>query len=153
MKGSWMVLRADHVAGGLFVGLGVLVIALSGDLPVGSLALPGSGFMPKILAVLTAALGVALIVRAGEGRRFAEISWSDGRHAAQVVVLTAACIALLERLGFLLTMMLLVFSLLAVVERRNALLSALYGAMVVALTYVTFEYLLRTPLVTGPFGF
>ena len=47
-----MILRADHVAGAFFVGVGALVIALSGDLPTGTLSLPGSGFMPKIVAVL-----------------------------------------------------------------------------------------------------
>ena len=47
-----MTLRADHVTGAFFLGLGLLVIALSGDLPTGSLSLPGSGFMPKIIAVL-----------------------------------------------------------------------------------------------------
>ena len=46
-----MTLRADHVAGVFFIGLGLLVIALSGDLPTGSLSMPGSGFLPKIVAV------------------------------------------------------------------------------------------------------
>ena len=41
-----MTLRADHVAGAIFVGFGLLVFALSGDLPTGTLSMPGSGFMP-----------------------------------------------------------------------------------------------------------
>ena len=44
-----MQLRADHVAGAAFVGFGALVIALSGDLPVGQLSMPGSGFLPRIV--------------------------------------------------------------------------------------------------------
>ena len=48
-----MTLRADHIAGAFFIGFGVLVLALSGDLPTGSLSMPGSGFLPKISAVLT----------------------------------------------------------------------------------------------------
>ena len=47
-----MTLRADHVAGAFFIGVGLLIIALSGDLPSGTLSLPGSGFLPKIVAVL-----------------------------------------------------------------------------------------------------
>ena len=46
-----MTLRADHVAGAFFLAFGVLIIALSGDLPAGSLSMPGSGFLPKIVAV------------------------------------------------------------------------------------------------------
>ncbi|MGC1899136.1 MAG: tripartite tricarboxylate transporter TctB family protein, partial [Pseudolabrys sp.] len=63
-----MTLRADHVAGAFFVGVGLLVLALSGDLPTGSLSLPGSGFMPKIVAVLTVFFGAVLALRGSESR-------------------------------------------------------------------------------------
>ena len=53
-----MILRADHVAGAAFVVFGIAVIALSGDLPTGQLSMPGSGFMPKIVAVLTIFFGL-----------------------------------------------------------------------------------------------
>ena len=46
-----MNFRSDHVAGAAFVAFGVLIIALSGDLPTGQLSMPGSGFMPKIVKV------------------------------------------------------------------------------------------------------
>ena len=61
-----MTLRADHVAGAFFIGLGLLVIALSGDLPTGTLSLPGSGFLPKIVAVLTIFFGAG--ARLARGR-------------------------------------------------------------------------------------
>ena len=48
---------------------------------------------------------------------------------------------------------LMMVALLVIVERRNPLHAALYSAAVVALTYVTFVYVLKTPLNTGPFGF
>ena len=54
-----MSLRSDHVAGAAFVVFGGLVIALSGDLPVGQLSMPGSGFLPMIVAVLTIIFGLA----------------------------------------------------------------------------------------------
>jgi hypothetical protein len=148
-----MILRADHVAGLAFVGIGALVFALSGDLPVGSLSMPGAGFLPNILAGLSILFGIVLMLRAPEGRPFAEVSWSGGLHAALVVGITAAGIALFERLGFLITMVLLMFALLVIIERRNPLYAGLYSVGVVVVTYVTFEYVLKTPLVTGPFGF
>ena len=49
------------MAGAAFVVFGVLVIALSGDLPIGQLSMPGSGFLPKIVATLTIVFGLALI--------------------------------------------------------------------------------------------
>jgi len=148
-----MTLRSDHVAGAALIGLGALVIALSGDLPFGSLAMPGSGFVPNILAVITIVFGAVLIARASESAPFASVSWSDGKHAALIIVITAVAIVLFERLGFLITMPLMLFVLLVGIERRNPLAAALFSLGVVAATYVTFEYLLKTPLVTGPFGF
>jgi len=148
-----MTLRADHVAGAAFVGFGLLVIALSGDLPMGGLSMPGSGFLPKILAGLMIFFGLVLIARAGESRPFAEVEWTDAKHAAAVTAITAAGIAAFELLGFLITMVLLMFLLLVAIERRPLHWAALYSLGVVGLTYVTFEYLLKTPLVTGPFGF
>ena len=75
-----MTLRADHVAGAFFVGFGMLVIALSGDLPIGSLSIPGSGFLPKILAVLTILFGVVLVAaRARRASPSPSWTWSDAQ--------------------------------------------------------------------------
>ena len=147
-----MTLRADHVAGAFFVGIGVLVIALSGDLPTGTLSLPGSGFMPKIVAVLMIFFGLVLALRGGESKPFAEVPWLDAKHAAMVLAITAISVALYEWLGFLTTNILLMFALLVVIERRKTLPAAIYSVGVVAITYVLFVYLLKTPLQIGPFG-
>lgn len=145
-------LRADHIAGVAFVALGLLVIALSGELPTGQLSMPGSGFLPKIVAVLTIIFGLALVVRAGESPPFAEVSWSDGKHAVLVTIATAAAIALYTYLGFILTMGLMMIGLLIVIERRNPLRAAAYSGAIVLVTYAGFVYLLKTPLPAGPFG-
>ncbi|HEY6024202.1 MAG TPA: tripartite tricarboxylate transporter TctB family protein [Pseudolabrys sp.] len=148
-----MTLRADHVAGAFFIIFGVLVIALSGDLPTGNLSLPGSGFMPKIVAVLTIFFGLVLTLRASESKVFATLTWGDAKHAALVVAITAAAIAVFEWLGFLTTDVLLIFALLVIIERRRLLPATIYSVGVVVVTYVLFVYALKTPLVTGPFGF
>jgi hypothetical protein len=148
-----MTLRADHVAGAAFVAFGVLIIALSGDLPIGGLSMPGSGFLPKILAGFTIAFGIVLIVRGGESRPFAEIEWSDAKHAVAVTAITAVAVYLFEILGFLTTMVAMMFVLLIAIERRPLLNAVLYSLGVVGVTYLTFVYVLKTPLVTGPFGF
>ena len=148
-----MTLRADHVAGAFFVGFGLLVIALSGDLPTGNLSLPGSGFMPKIVASLTVFFGLVLMLRAKESKFFATLTWGDAKHAALVVALTAVAIAAFEWLGFLTTNVLLIFALLVVIERRRLLPATVYSLGVVVTTYVLFVYVLKTPINTGPFGF
>jgi hypothetical protein len=148
-----MNLRSDHVAGAGFVAFGALVIALSGDLPTGQLSMPGSGFLPKIVATLTIVFGLALMARAGESPPFAEVTWSDGMHAALVTLITAIAIALYTQLGFVITMIAMMVALLVIIERRNPLIAFGYSAAIVIVTYVSFEYLLKTPLPESPFTF
>ena len=148
-----MTLRADHVAGGAFAAFGILIIATSGDLPMGSLSFPASGFMPKILAGLMIAFGCVLILRAGENQTFVAIDWSDLKHAGPVVIITALAIALYTVLGFVLTFVLMMLAILVLTERRNVVRAVLYSALTTGLTYVTFVYGLKAPLPTGPLGF
>jgi putative tricarboxylic transport membrane protein len=147
-----MNLRADHVAGAAFVVFGLAIIALSGDLPVGHLSMPGSGFMPMIVACLTIIFGLALVARAGESGPFSELDWADGKHAAMVTGITALAIVLYTSLGFIITMVLMMVGLLVVIERRNPLYAAGYSIAIVMFTYVSFEYLLKTPLPESPFS-
>lgn len=148
-----MTLRGDHVAGAAFIVFGALIIALSGDLPFGNLAMPGAGFMPILIAVLSMILGAVLLLRAGESAPFAAISWSDGKHAAMVVVIAAAAVALYETLGFAITMTLMMIGFLIIIERRNPLRATIFSVAVAAVTLLLFEYVLQTPLAEGPFGF
>lgn len=148
-----MTLRADHVAGAFFILFGILVHAFSGDLPFGQLSMPGSGFMPTLIATLTMLFGLALILGAGDGVPFSEVSWSDGKHALMVTAVTAAAIYFYESAGFLITMVAMILVTLIVVERRNPLRAGAYSLAIVLFTYVCFVYLLKTPLPTGPYGF
>ena len=52
-----MIVRRDHVAGGMFIVAGALVLAVSGDLPFGTLASPGAGMLPKLVIGLMMAFG------------------------------------------------------------------------------------------------
>jgi len=58
---------------------------MSGDLPVGTLASPGAGMMPKLVLVLLIGFGALLAIRAHESPPLASIPWSDFIHAATIV--------------------------------------------------------------------
>jgi putative tricarboxylic transport membrane protein len=148
-----MTPRADHVAGAAFVAFGALIIALSGDLPFGQLSMPGSGFLPKIVAVLMVLFGLALIVRARESEPYSTISWADGKHAAMVTVITSLAIGFYTVLGFIITMVLTMVALLVIIERRNPLYAGGYAIAIVLMTYAAFEYLLKTPMPESPFSY
>jgi hypothetical protein len=144
-----MTLRSDHVAGAAFIILGIVVFAISGDLPFGRLSAPGAGMLPKLMAGLMIAFAAAVIIGGAASRPFAEIDWSDRSHALLVLGITAAAIALYQTLGFLITMALLVFALLVVVERRKLLPAAAYSVGLTAFAYWLFGIALKAPLERG----
>lgn len=148
-----MNLRADHVAGAAFVVFGAAIVALSGDLPVGRLSMPGSGFLPMIVATLTIVFGLILVARGGESAPFADLDWDDGKHAAMVTAITLVAIALYTVLGFIVTMVAMMVALLIVVERRRPVYAAGYSIAVVLCTYAAFEWLLKTPLPSSPLSY
>ncbi|MDP2294176.1 MAG: tripartite tricarboxylate transporter TctB family protein [Pseudolabrys sp.] len=148
-----MNVRADHIAGAAFVLFGVAIIALSGDLPMGQLSMPGSGFLPIIVSVLTIFFGLMLVVGARESPLFSELTWSDDKHAVMVTVITGVSIAIYNYMGFVITMAAMMIALLVVIERRNPLRAAAYSLFIVFLTYGIFEFLLKTPLPASPFSY
>ncbi len=148
-----MTLRADHVAGAFFVAVGVLVVALSGDLPLGGLSMPGAGFMPILVAALIIIFGLSLFIRARESKLFAEIVWDDGKHAAAVLGITTIAVALYVTLGFVITMVLMMVALLVIVEKRNIVRAGLYSAVVAVVTYLVFVHMLQSPLPPGVLGY
>ena len=131
----------------------MLILAGSGDLPFGSLSAPGAGMMPKVMAVLMILFAAMLMLGARESAPLAEVDWSDRGHAALVLVITGAAVAAYQRVGFLITMTLLVFLLLVVVERRRWLPAALYGVGLTLLAYWLFDKVLRSPLEPGLLSF
>jgi putative tricarboxylic transport membrane protein len=147
-----MIVRADHVAGGIAIAAAVAVLAVSGDLPFGTIAFPGAGMMPKLVCALMIVFGVLLIARAGQSTLFAEISWSDLPHAVRVLGVTAAAVALYTTLGFIITMSLLLFVLIAL-EGRNLMAAAAFSLGISLSTYVLFTVGLKTPLEQGLLGF
>jgi hypothetical protein len=148
-----MILRSDHVAGAAFVIFGIIVFALSGDLPFGTLSAPGAGMMPKLLIGLMIAFGIALMFGAASSRPFAEIDWSDRNHALMVVLIAGAAVASYQAIGFLITMSLLVFVLLVVIERQPLHYAAAYALVLTLLAYALFAKVLKSPLERGIFGF
>jgi hypothetical protein len=146
-----MTLRTDHVAGGAFIALGIVVFALSGDLPFGTLATPGAGMMPKLTVTLMMLFALIIMVAGGGSEPVAAVDWSDRGHALLLVAITAAAAAAYQWLGFLITMTLLVFALLVVVERANALHAAAYSVALTIGAYWLFGKALKAPLERGLF--
>ncbi|MEA2933701.1 MAG: putative tricarboxylic transport rane protein [Variibacter sp.] len=146
-------LRADYVAGFAFIVFGVAIFAISGDLPVGSLSFPGSGFLPKIVAALLVFFGVLLALGAKDSTLLPALDWSDVPHAVRVIAIAALAIGFYTTLGFLITMAVMLFALIALVERRSFVPAAIYSITVTTLAYVLFARVLKAPLPGGLLAF
>lgn len=122
-------------------------------LPVGSLHKPGPGYMPMVLAILLAAMAILVIVNGGHSSSLRSLEWAERRHAVAVLAGCAFAALALERLGYRLTVILLVGFLLRVVERRRPV-TVLAAALGLSLaTFYVFNDLLKVPLPLGPGGF
>ena len=148
-----MNLRRDHVAGGGFVLAGALVLAVSTDLPFGTMASPGAGMLPILIVGFLMAFGAVLFARAGDSPPLKTIAWTDASHALRVVAVAALAIASYTTLGFVFTVGALLFVLTFLVERRPFLVAAAFSIGVTALAYTLFGLLLKTPLPRGIMGF
>ncbi len=150
-SGQRVILRRDHIAGGAFVAAGLLLFAMSGDLPFGTLASPGAGMMPKLVLGLLMAFGAIIAVRASDSPALAGIPWNDFTHAATVVAVAAVAIALYTVIGFVLSVGLLLFVLLYFIEHRSFWRAAAVSIGVTTACYLLFSTLLRSPLPPMPF--
>lgn len=144
-----VTLKADHVAAGVFAAFGILVFALSTDLPFGSLSAPGAGMMPKLMAGLLILFAGLMLLGVKDSAPLSSIDWSDRGHAAQLVVIAGLAVFAYQPLGFLLTMSILVFALLVVVERRGVLPAIAYSVGLTVFAYWLFGKALKAPLERG----
>lgn len=145
-------MTVDRVAGVALVGIGLVAIWESRAFPLGSLHRPGPAYMPVLLALLLIAFGIAVFAMGRGARTLAEVGWPEWRHAAAIFGACAFAALGLERLGYRLTMAVVVGLLLLGLERRGwALGLGLTVAMAWGSFYL-FDTLLRVPLPRGPFG-
>jgi hypothetical protein len=146
-------LTTDRISGGVLVIFSLLVIWQSGTVPLGTFRQPGPAYIPILLALLLLFFGSLLAVTSRHAPGLSSIQWREGRHAA---VILAACISAgfgLERLGYRFTVLLILFCLLKIVEKRGWFLSSTLSFALAFGSFFLFHMLLRVPLPQGPFGF
>jgi hypothetical protein len=143
-------MTVDRVAGVALVVIGLVAVWESRAFPLGTLHRPGPAYMPVLLAVLLIVFGIAVFAMGGGARRLLEVGWPEWRHAAAIFAACAFAAFGLDRLGYRLTMAVVVGLLLLGLERRGWALG-LTVAMAWGSFYL-FDTLLRVPLPRGPFG-
>jgi len=146
------MLTTDRVAGGAIVLVGAIALWQSLQLPLGSLRQPGPAYMPALLAVLLMLFGIAVAALGGATGAFSAVAWTEWRHALAIFGACAFAAVALERLGYRLTMGLVLAFLLGVVERKHPLLTVALAVGVAGGSFFLFNTVLRVPLPRGPLG-
>jgi putative tricarboxylic transport membrane protein len=152
MKRGW------HVAAWTLLAMCLLFSYESFQLSLTDTLGPGPGFFPFWLGVLGALLAVALLVqlhlsKVDLGAAALEFDRAGVRSVIQVVVALAAASALLEILGFRVSMLLLLGYLLFILGVRSRLAIAVFAVVGSFGVFHVFFNLLRVPLPMGILSF
>ncbi len=143
----------DRVAGVGLILFALYVLWEDRLLPMGTYHKPGPGYMPMVLSVILLAMALLVILTGGSSPPLRSISWSEWRHAIAILGSCSFAALALERLGYRLTVALLVAFLLWVIERKGLAVTVLMAAGLALSTYYVFGTLLLVPLPLGPWGF
>jgi hypothetical protein len=146
-------MTADRVAGTALAALAVLVLWESRALPFGTMQDPGAGAVPVLLALVLLVCSLAVVAGGATAPSVAAIPWTGWRHAVAILGACAFMALALERLGYRLTILVVLLTLLIVVERKGWIVSIVFAAGFSLGTYFLFSTLLRVPVPQGPFGF
>jgi putative tricarboxylic transport membrane protein len=146
------MLTTDRAAGGALVIAGLVAIWESRAFPLGTIHRPGPAYVPVALGALLVLFGALLFLLGGSGRRLRDLRWQEWRHVVAIVAACAFAALVLERLGYRLTVAVILLFLLGVVERQRPIVTVATTVVLVLGSFFLFDTLLRVPLPRGPFG-
>jgi putative tricarboxylic transport membrane protein len=150
--------KADRISGIFWLVFAVVVIIESYRLGLGTLHQPGPGFLFFWAAIMLGIMALGILIRAGVNKPSRESQILNLRklNIGKVILVLASLFLyslLMEKLGFILTTVMLFIFLLGVVEKKKWLFTIFTSVIVTALTYVVFEIWLKSQLPKGVFGF
>lgn len=146
-------MTTDRISGGALVIFSLLVIWQSSALPLGTFRQPGPAYIPILLALLLLILGAFIAAMGSHAPKISSTRWTEWRHAIAILAVCIVAVFGIERLGYRITLVLVLSFLLKVVERRGWLLTASLAFVLAFGSFFLFYTLLRVPLPQGPFGF
>ncbi len=131
--------RSDIMGGAFLVAIGAWALWLARDLPWGTLARMGSGFAPRVLAIVVIGFGIAVMARGIHHREAIMLDRAHVRPALFMGLAVFAFAMLIERTGLVLAGVVTV-ALAAFADRaarpREVATMALLAATVAAVLFV-----------------
>jgi putative tricarboxylic transport membrane protein len=143
----------DRLSGAFLVLVGLFVVWERRVLPLGTTSHPGPGYVPLLLAILLIVFGAILIVRGKGARPLRSLGWPEAPHALAILGCCLFVTALMEKIGYRLTMLIALGFLFGVMERIKLWLTLVLTFGFSLGTFWLFDSLLRVPLPRGGWGF
>ncbi len=146
-------LKSDQLSGLVLVVLAIYIGWLNRKFPVGTLADPGPGYVPLLLAIGLGLIGLLVAVMGGRAKPLAAIPWPEATRA--FIILAACTVAglVLEDIGYRLTIFAFLVFFIGAIERRGPLPTVLVSGGFSLASYFVIGDLLHVPLPVGPWGF
>jgi len=143
----------DRISGGFLFVLALFVAWEDRVLPLGTHRHPGPGYFPLILSAILGILGLLLFLQGRSSPHVRSIRWEEVRHAAAILACSFLATFGIEKLGYRITMILILGFLFGVLERLK-----LWQVFVLTIglslgSFWTFDSLLRVILPRGGLGF
>jgi hypothetical protein len=146
-------LTTDRLARAALAAFAIFVLWESRTLPFGTIRDPGGGAVPVLLALTLLVCSLAVIMGGAAAHPVAAIPWTEWRHAVAILGACAFMALALERLGYRLTIFVVLLALVTVVEKKGWLAGAIFAVAFSLGSHYLFNTLLKVPLPQGPFGF
>ncbi len=146
------MLTTDRISGAALALFASAVIWESRSLPLGSFRQPGPAYMPVLLALILLVFGLLIAGTGGRAAPLASISWREWRHAAAILAVSVFATLGMERLGYRLTVFVMLTFLVKFVERKGWGLTIALALAIAFGSFYLFYTALRVPLPLGPMG-
>jgi hypothetical protein len=146
-------MTTDRLSGSVLSLFALLVIWESRRLPLGTFRQPGPAFVPILLALLLLIFGIFVVLTARRVPLLSSIRWTEWRHAVAILAASVFPVFAIERLGYRLTVLIVLIFLVKLVEKRGWLLSLGFAFALSFGSFFLFYTILRVPLPEGPLGF
>ena len=147
------MMTTDRFSASVLVLFALFVIWESRQLPLGTFRQPGPAYVPVLLASLLLIFGVFLILTASRAPSLSSIRWIEWRHALAIFGACIFAVFAIERLGYRLTVLLMLSFLIKIVEGRGWAQTIGFSLALAFGSFYLFYTLLRVPLPQGPLGF
>jgi hypothetical protein len=147
------MLTTDRVSGIALILFSLLVVWQGRALPLGTFHQPGPAYIPILLALLLLIFGVCLAVRGSRTPLLSSLAWTEWRHALAILAACVFAVLGIERLGYRVTLLLVLGFLLKIMEKCGWSLTVAFALFLSFGSFFLFHTILRVPLPLGTFGF